>query len=202
MRLRFRSIEYQFGGASSSLERHFRDLRDELLRQGQHYGLLHTTAQWRPPVDIHETADMFRIKIELAGMSEDTIEVTLYDNALVVAGRRDDDSEHDGEVCYHEAQVRYGPFRAEILLPAPVQQDHVEATYENGFLRVRLPKATPSEPGTLRPRGTSISGPASGVHGNLNAAPPIHPPSETMTSPIATDTGPHPDSQPPTKRVD
>ena len=202
MRLRFRSIEYQFGGASSSLERYFRDLRDELLRQGQHYGIVHTTAQWRPPVDIHETADMVRIKIELAGMSEDTIEVTLYDNALVVAGRRDDDSEQEGEICYHEAQVRYGPFRAEILLPAPVQQDNVEATYENGFLRVQLPKASPSEPGSLRPRVANTSGSISGPRGNLNAAPTTTAGPQSVSNSVATAPGPKSDDQPPTKRVD
>lgn len=206
MRLRFRSIEYQFGGASASLERYFRDLRDELLRQGQHYGLLHTAGQWRPPVDIHETADMIRIKIELAGMSEETIEVTLYENALVVTGRRDDDSEHDGEICYHEAQVRYGPFRAEILLPAPVRQEQVEATYENGFLRIRLPKAAHSEPGGQHPHGGTISGPVGGVRGNLNAAPtPVEAPlaaPEAALNPVAIAPVPGPDDQTPTKRVD
>lgn len=196
MRLRFRSIEYQFGGASSSLERYFRDLRDELLRQGQHIGL-HAAGQWRPPVDIHETADLIRIKIELAGMSEDSIEVTLYDNALVVAGRRDDDSEHDGEVCFHEAQVRYGPFRAEILLPAPVQQDATEATYENGFLRLRLPKAAASEPGGRRGRGGNISAPIGNARGNLNAGAGT-PLGFVSASPTAAAT----DDSPPTKRVD
>ncbi|HLZ24131.1 MAG TPA: Hsp20/alpha crystallin family protein [Ktedonobacterales bacterium] len=198
MRLRFRSIEYQFGGASASLERYFRDLRDELLRQGQHYGLLHAAGQWRPPVDIHETADMIRIKIELAGMSEDTIEVTLYDNALVVVGRRDDDSEHD-EICYHEAQVRYGSFRAEILLPAPVHQESAEATYENGFLRIRLPKAVHSEPGSLRPHASRVSSPAGGARGGLNATPaaPEAAPQTQVTAPIAGS-----DDQTPTRSVD
>lgn len=191
MRLRYRSIEYQFGGASSSLERYFRDLRDELLRQGQHYGLLHAAGQWRPPVDIHETADTIRIKIELAGMGEDTIEVTLYDNALVVSGRRDDDSEQGGEVCYHEAQVRYGLFRAEVLLPAPVQQESAEATYENGFLRVRLPKAIHSEPGSLRPHSSSVSRPAGGARGNLNAAPESAP-SSVATAPVSEPHDPTP----------
>lgn len=198
MRLRFRSIEYQFGGASSSLERHFRDLRDELLRQGQHYGLLHPAAQWRPPVDIHETAETIRIKIELAGMSEDTIEVTLYDNALVVTGRRDDDSEHDGEVCYHEAQVRYGPFRAEILLPAPVRQDDVVATYENGFLRIRLPKTVKSEPGSQRPQSGAITKPLGGARGNLSAAPtPNSQPNPVAPAPVAGS-----DDSLPARRVD
>lgn len=199
MRLRFRSIEYHFGGASSSLDRYFRDLRDELLRQGQHYSMLHATGQWRPPMDIHETADMVRIKIELAGMSEDTIEVTLYDNALVVSGRRDDDAEQDGEVCYHEAQVRYGPFRAEILLPARVQQEGVEATYQNGFLRIRLPKVVRSEPGSLRMRSGGTARPAGGARGNLKAAPAV---SEARTGTAAAIPVSGADDQTPARSVD
>ncbi len=154
MRLRFRSVSYSFGGASQSLERHYRELREELLRQGRHYGLIHTAGQWRPPVDTHETPEAILVKIELAGMREDDIEVTLYENALVVSGLREDDADHDEGICYHEAQVRYGPFRAEILLPAAVRADDAQASYVNGFLRVRLPKAVPSEPGSGR-RGAS-----------------------------------------------
>jgi HSP20 family protein len=171
MRLRFRSISYSFGGASQSLERHYRDLREELLRQGRHYGLTHTADQWRPPVDTHETPEAILVKIELAGMREDNIDVTLYDNALVVSGLRADDDEHDEGICYHEAQVRYGPFRAEILLPTEVRADAVEASYVSGFLRVRLPKAVPSEPGSDR-RGVSgeHERPANGPT-HLNAAP-------------------------------
>ncbi len=147
MRLHYMAMMYSFGGASQSLERHYRELRDELLRQGRHYGMLQQSGQWRPPVDIHETALAILVKLELAGMREDQIEVLLYQNALVVSGKREDDVDHDQELCYHEAQVRYGPFRAEIALPTLVQAEDVAATYENGFLRIRLPKAVPSEPG-------------------------------------------------------
>lgn len=186
MRLRLRSITYQFGGTSQSLERHFRELREELLRQGHHYGLLHPIGQWRPPVDIHETPDDIRIKIELAGMSEDNIEITLYDNALVVGGRRDDDSDHDETGCYHEAQVRYGIFRAEILLPAPVDREAVSAVYENGFLRIRLPKLTRSMPGSERGDASGVHKIEGDVHGNLNAAPPSMPPSASTLARMVT----------------
>src|SRR5579884_1718476 len=134
MRFRYLSASYSFGSPSQSLERHYRELRDDLLRQGHHYGLLlQPTVLWRPPVDIHETATAMLVKIELAGMRDDSLDIALYENALVVTGRREDDAEHEEPICYHEAQVHYGPFRAEILLPTPVQQDAVTATYENGF---------------------------------------------------------------------
>jgi HSP20 family protein len=148
MRLRYKYVTYHFGedqSSQQSLERHYRQLMDELLRQGQHHTLPQRAVQWRPPADIQETPDTIVVKMELAGMRDEDIEVTLYEDALVVTGRREDDSDHDNTVYYHEAQIRYGPFRAEVLLPGPVRRDAVEARYENGFLRVVLPKVTERE---------------------------------------------------------
>ncbi len=141
MRWRYIALSYQFGGASTSLERHFRELREAMLHPSQHFNPLQPAAPWRPLMDIHETPDAIAVKIELAGMREEDIEISLYPNALVVTGRREDDFDHDDTICYHEAQVRYGPFRADVLLGMPIQQEAAEATYQNGFLRILLPKA-------------------------------------------------------------
>jgi HSP20 family molecular chaperone IbpA len=190
MRLRYKYVTYHFGAdpaTQQSLQRHYHQLMDELLRQGQHHPLPPGAAQWRPPADIHETPEAVLVKMELAGMREEDIEVTLYEDALVVTGRREDDSEHGDTVYYHEAQIRYGPFRAEILLPASVQRDAVEARYENGFLRVLLPKAaTPhaeehrrgvarngESAGSLTPQGPgSLAGPSSVEAGFAPVTPP------------------------------
>jgi HSP20 family protein len=153
MRLRYKVVTYHFGPDQSSpqsLQRHYRELVDELLRQGPPHALTQRTVQWRPASDIHETPAAILVKMELAGVREEDIEITLYEDALVVTGKRDDDAVHDADVWYHEAQIRYGPFRAEILLPSPVQREHIEARYENGFLRVTLPKATHGKPADAR----------------------------------------------------
>jgi HSP20 family protein len=143
MRLRYKLVTYHFGAdqrSQQSVERHYRELVDELLRQGQHHALTQQAVQWRPATDIYETPEAILVKMELAGMREEDIEVTLYEDALVVAGRRADDAELDSAIYYHEAQIRYGPFRAEIMLPGAVQREGVEAHFENGFLRLKLPK--------------------------------------------------------------
>jgi HSP20 family protein len=174
MRLRYKLVTYHFGenqASQQSLERHYRELMDELLRQGQHHAVTHHAVQWRPAADIHETSDAILVKMELAGMREEDIEVTLYEDALVVSGSRDDDVVQDEQVYYHEAQIRYGPFRAEILLPGPVSREGVDARYENGFLRVTLPKLVSAPTREKRveiisgKRGTTASQPlqASGV---------------------------------------
>ncbi len=147
MRLRYRSVTYRYiQGSPQELERRYHQLWHELVRQSQQQALLHRPSQWRPPADIHETPDAITVKIELAGMREDDIDVTLYHDALVVSGERHDDHEHDENICYHEAQIRYGPFRVEIFIPTEIERSAVEAHYDDGFLSVLLPKATPSEP--------------------------------------------------------
>ena len=157
MRLRYRSVTYRYiQGSQQELERRYHQLWHELVRQSQQQTLLHRPSQWRPPADIHETPDAITVKIELPGMRGDDIDVTVYDDALVVSGERHDDHEHDNTICYHEAQIRYGPFQVEIIVPMEIERTQVEAQYDNGFLRVLLPKATPSEskPVTL-PRSAS-----------------------------------------------
>lgn len=144
MRVRYLSITYQFGGSAPSLERHYRELREAMLHPGQHYAYMQPSAPWRPPMDIHETPDAFLVKVEVAGMRDESVEVVLYDNALVVTGQREDDSDHDETLCYHEAQVRYGLFRADAMLPVDVRKEDVAVTYKDGFLRVRLPKVAPT----------------------------------------------------------
>ncbi len=147
MRLRYRSVTYRYiQGSQQELERRYHQLWHELVRQSQQQTLLHRPSQWRPPADIHETPNAITVKIELPGMLGDDIDVTVYDDALVVSGERHDDHEHDDTICYHEAQIRYGPFRVEIIVPMEIERTQVEAQYDNGFLRVLLPKAAPSEP--------------------------------------------------------
>ena len=146
MRVRYRSVTYRYiQGSQEELERRYHQLWHELVRQSQQQTILHRPSLWRPPADIHETPDAITVKIELAGMREDTIDVTLYQDALVVSGERHDDHEHDETICYHEAQIRYGPFQIEIFIPQEIEPALVEAHYDDGFLRVLLPKAAPGD---------------------------------------------------------
>ena len=95
--------------------------------------------RWRPDADTYETATTVEILVDLAGVEEDDLEVQLFEDVLVVEGRRRLPSCQEGAV-YHAVGIRQGPFRVELPLPAPVDAERVEARYERGLLRITLPK--------------------------------------------------------------
>jgi HSP20 family molecular chaperone IbpA len=100
--------------------------------------------QWRPAADLYETPSAFVVKVELPGVSEDQIDITVYEDALVVEGARH--CESPGNARYHGAEIRYGPFRLEVSLPSAIDRDQVTARYEGGFLCASLPKIDRSRP--------------------------------------------------------
>jgi HSP20 family protein len=140
MRMRYRYVTCRYQeGSQKQLELHYRQLLHDVLHQSQ----LNT---WRPLTDILESPRLIKVRVELAGMQEEDIEVTLYEDALVISGERRDSQEHQEGLNYHEAQIRYGPFRVEVFILGPVMQDAVTARYENGMLLVDLPKLPPTQP--------------------------------------------------------
>lgn len=99
-----------------------------------------TTPAWRPPVEVYETDDALIVFVELAGLREDEIEVVLDDAVMTVRGDRRPAACEERRTV-HAMGILYGPFAAEVYLPFSVDHDGVEATYESGMLRVRLPRA-------------------------------------------------------------
>jgi HSP20 family protein len=100
--------------------------------------------QWKPPADVYETADAYVVIIELAGVNENQIEITLHPDALIVEGVRS--CEACGDARYHAAQIWYGPFRLEAAFPTPIDMERVTGRFERGFLLLTLPKEDGRQP--------------------------------------------------------
>src|SRR5689334_9875524 len=115
---------------------------------GQPFVLV-TRKPWRPPTDIYETAGDVVVKMEVAGMNEESLEITLQDDLLTIRGRRTDETGRR-KIGYHHMGITYGEFASEIKLPGPIDQDQVHAEYTAGFLIVTLPKAAPRPTGSIR----------------------------------------------------
>jgi HSP20 family protein len=100
---------------------------------------------WAPPVDIYETDDAVILKAELPGVSKDDVSIEVHQNTLVLRGER----KHEAEVKeenYHRVERAYGTFQRSFMLPTLVDQEHVQATFTDGVLELRLPKSEAAKP--------------------------------------------------------
>ncbi len=112
---------------------------------------------WEPLVDIYETKDALKVKVELAGVKSDDIHLELSGDggALTVRGfRRDGEIEAAGRTVFHQMEVYLGPFERTVTLSPQLKldRDGISASFRDGFLIVTLPKL----PALPRPATTSI----------------------------------------------
>jgi HSP20 family protein len=106
---------------------------------------------WEPMLDLSETEKEFMIRLEAPGMARDDFDVDLDRNLLAISGKRELRKEEKGE-DYLWQERQEGRFLRTIRLPAGVQENKIEATYLDGILTIKLPKAveTPKTKVTIK----------------------------------------------------
>jgi HSP20 family protein len=100
-----------------------------------------TQTAWRPPSDVYETPTGISVTVEIPGADPEDVEVSLFENALVVEGRRAIPVDLGAGGIYHTAEIRRGAFRVEIALPASVRAESLEMSCERGLLSITLSKS-------------------------------------------------------------
>ena len=93
-----------------------------------------------PRTDMSESDKEYELTVELPGMSEKDLEVTVKDNMITLKGEKKSERETK-EKDYHLAERSYGSIRRSFSLPADVNPGKVSATFSRGVLTVHLPKA-------------------------------------------------------------
>jgi len=103
-------------------------------------------AEWAPPLDVQENDKEIVVRAELPGIKADELELAIGGtNTLVISGEKKETQERrEGGHVYQER--RFGQFRREVSLPAPVDPDDVQADYKDGVLEVRLKKSQEALP--------------------------------------------------------
>ena len=135
------------------MEQEMRRVSDDILLQMFRISTM-SGEVWAPRVDIYETAGAVVIKVCIAGLAAEEVELTLSsDNRfLTLRGVRvEQDEDKADRVRYHQLEVYYGPFERVVPLPteAPVDRDKLGATYKDGFLKVVLPKIAQLPPAKI-----------------------------------------------------
>ena len=106
---------------------------------------------WAPALDIAERPDAYLVTVEVPGVKPEDLDITLEGGVLTVQGeRRFQDESTDQQ--WHRVERRYGAFRRSITLPSQAQGDKIEASFQDGLLRVLVPKAEAAMPKRIEVR--------------------------------------------------
>jgi HSP20 family protein len=120
---------------------------DQHLHEGLAYLGLPSSAPhsaWTPNTDVYETPETLVVKVEIAGIDKNDLEITLNDRLLLVRGHRKDPC-RQRRCSFRQMEIDYGYFERRIVIPRSVDGSRVRAQFHNGFLHIELPKASTSE---------------------------------------------------------
>src|SRR5579863_452051 len=97
-------------------------------------------AHWVPNTDVYSTDEGLVIKVELAGMRSENLQITVEDTKLRISGQRPDGC-RAAKFSFLAMEINYGPFENVLELPAGYDLSQAKASYLNGFLRIDVPHA-------------------------------------------------------------
>lgn len=130
------------------------DVQNEMSRMfdsvfGNPTALAMGERMWAPLCDVWETKDDVVVSLELPGVSEKDVKVSITGDLLTIKGERrwQDAQKDDG---YHRVERVYGKFERTVELPVSVQPDKAKASYRDGVLTVTLAKAEELEPREIK----------------------------------------------------
>jgi HSP20 family protein len=98
-----------------------------------------------PALDLSETEDGYLVEAAVPGLKPEDLEITVENNVLTIRGETRNENE-DKQRSYHRVERRYGSFQRTIALPSTVKTDAIQASLENGVLRLEIPKAEEVKP--------------------------------------------------------
>ncbi|MGA0601361.1 Hsp20/alpha crystallin family protein [Caulobacter sp. KR2-114] len=102
-------------------------------------------ADVRCKMDLAETKDGLELTVELPGLEEKDVNVSVADGVLTVSGEKNVESEQKDK-NYHFVERGYGSFSRSIAVPEGVQPDQIKASLAKGVLKVTIPTPAKTEP--------------------------------------------------------
>jgi len=102
-----------------------------------------TSAVWAPRTDLAETDDAYTLRVDVPGMTKEDISINLQNDTLTISGERLSERTEESEE-YVRVERAFGNFHRTFTLPDAVDQENIEATYENGVLTINIPKTAKS----------------------------------------------------------
>lgn len=121
------------------------------------------SAEWFPHCDVVESEGHYLLTIDLPGIPKDQIKIEALDGKLTISGeRKQEEKKTESGAWYTER--RYGKFQRSFSLPVGIDTNKIEANYEDGVLKLYVPKAEAEKPKQIKIGTTNSS---SGFFGRL-----------------------------------
>ncbi len=98
-----------------------------------------TAPMFNPSIDVADSGKDLRVTVELPGMDEKDIDVSVTQTSLTIRGEKRDETEEKGS-SYHRMERMYGSFTRTIPLPVEVDVEGAKANYKKGVLSITIPK--------------------------------------------------------------
>jgi HSP20 family protein len=121
--------------------------RDWYDWNNQNYSLTNTTI---PSVNIKETVNEFEVDMAAPGMNKEDFKIELNNNMLTISSERQMENETSKGKNVTRREFSYQSFSRSFTLPAIVETDQITAKYENGLLRVNIPKKEEAKPKPMK----------------------------------------------------
>ena len=107
------------------------------------------TSEFSPACDLSETADAFQIRMDVPGIKPDDITVQVTGDSVQISGERKEEKEEKGKT-FHRLERRSGTFSQMLRLPSAVNEEKVQAEFNDGVLTVTLPKTEATRTRTVK----------------------------------------------------
>jgi len=102
-------------------------------------------SNWAPALDVSHDKEFVYVRAELPGMKKEDIDISLHNGMLSISGeRKHEDESKEGE--NYRSERFFGRFNRSVALPTKVDLSKVKASYKDGVLQVKLPKAEDAKP--------------------------------------------------------
>ena len=125
----------------------FEDLFNQFWTDGENQ----FTEVMKASMDVAETDQAFEVKMDLPGVNPDDVEIQLDNNTLTVRGQRSEESEEkDEEKQYHRMERYSGSFARSVVLPNSINEGETAAEFNDGVLKILIPKAEDSKPRKIK----------------------------------------------------
>jgi HSP20 family protein len=133
-------LPFQVSEEFANLVRQMNQMVDREMNRGM--GAFSPLDTFRPAVNLYETQNAFLVCVDVAGVDQNDIDVSLEKGTVVIRGRRQSPMPPDGSraVALHLMEIDHGNFCRSVEVPAGVDLDRISASYHVGMLWVTLPK--------------------------------------------------------------